>query len=210
MHLSSLILNPRSREARSDMHDVNQMHKTLLQAFPDKSEGGPGPVLWRLDTDRRTGICRVLIQSLKEPNWQTLTEHCPEYIAAQSAEGIPPVQSKPMSDMRFRTGQQLAFRLRANPTVKREGKRHGLLSEEDQSAWLQRKAETNGFRVVSVVITPERPRESGMGRTLKFASALFEGRLVIEDSDLFLASAIASGIGSAKAFGFGLLSVARV
>jgi CRISPR system Cascade subunit CasE len=193
------------------MHDVYQMHRTLLQAYPDKADGGSGSVLWRLDTDRRTGISCVLVQSSKEPNWQKLTGQYPEYLVAQTAEDIPSLQSKPLPELRFRTGQCLAFRLRANPTIKRDGTRHGLLTEEEQAAWLYRKAEANGFRAVNVLITPESPRESSKkeGRRMKFVSTLYEGRLVVAEPDAFLEKAIESGIGSAKAFGFGLLSVAR-
>jgi len=44
---------------------------------------------------------------------------------------------------------------------------------------------------------------------LTFAAVLFEGTLKVTDPDAF-ANALARGIGPAKAFGFGLLSVARV
>lgn len=42
---------------------------------------------------------------------------------------------------------------------------------------------------------------------LTFGAVLFEGRLRVTDADLFRA-ALASGIGPAKAYGFGLLSIA--
>ena len=45
------------------------------------------------------------------------------------------------------------------------------------------------------------------GRQMKFRSALLEGTLAVTDAPVF-AQAIASGIGSAKAFGFGLLVIA--
>jgi len=45
-------------------------------------------------------------------------------------------------------------------------------------------------------------------RQMRFRSALLEGTLLVTDA-LSFAKAIASGIGSAKGFGFGLLSVAR-
>ena len=46
-------------------------------------------------------------------------------------------------------GQLLRFRLRANPTVTRAGKRHGLTSQGAQLAWLQRQGERGGFQLVS-------------------------------------------------------------
>lgn len=212
MFLSSLILNPKSREARRDLNDVYEMHRTLMTAFPDKDDGGPGQVLWRLDNDRRSGTSCVLVQSEKEPNWQSVSLRASDYLAVDVREEIPPAQTKLLPEWKFHPGQCLSFRLRANPTVKREGKRHGLLTEEDQTAWLIRKAGQAGFRVLSVSLTPERPHESGKGngRQLKFVSTLFEGQLVITDPAEFISKGIVSGIGSGKAFGFGLLSVARM
>ncbi len=212
MFLSSLKLNLRSRKARRDMHDVYEMHRTLMTAFPDKDDGGAGLVLWRLDTDRRSGTSRVLVQSEKKPDWDKLVAASPDYLPRDAAECGPSLQTKPLPDVRFQRGQCLAFRLRANPTVKRNGKRHGLLTEEEQAAWLHRKAEALGFRIVSASITPERPVESGKetGRKMKFVSVLFQGQLVVSDPNIFLSKAVESGIGSAKAFGFGLLSISRL
>tara|TARA_R110002072_G_scaffold302354_1_gene484879 strand:- start:57960 stop:58598 length:639 start_codon:yes stop_codon:yes gene_type:complete len=212
MFLSSLILNPRSKAARRDMHDVYEMHRTLMSALPGKDDGGAGLMLWRLDTDRRSGISRVLVQSEKSPDWGKVTTSSPDYLATDCPEGILPMQTKPLPELHFQNGQLLVFRLRANPTVKREGKRHGLLTEDEQTAWLNRKAESHGFRLASLTVTPEQAAESsnGNGRRLKFVSALFEGRLIVTQPEDFRVKTLASGIGSAKAFGFGLLSVARV
>ncbi len=55
----------------------------------------------------------------------------------------------------------------------------------------------------------ERSMGDYSGRQLRFRSALLEGTLAITDAPAF-AQTVASGIGSAKAFGFGLLSVAPV
>jgi CRISPR system Cascade subunit CasE len=44
-------------------------------------------------------------------------------------------------------------------------------------------------------------------RKIQFSAARFDGVLQISDADLFT-DALESGIGSAKGFGFGLLSVA--
>jgi len=44
---------------------------------------------------------------------------------------------------------------------------------------------------------------------MTFSSVVFEGRLKVVDRVLFLES-IKNGIGSGKAYGFGLLSVAKI
>lgn len=128
---------------------------------------------------------------------------------------------------------RLIFRLRANPTKRIgannteqgerwRGKRIELRREEDQLAWLARKGETGGFRLVGVEVYPELPdtrvsnQEKARGRRpgpgddtmpLRFGAALFEGRLEVIDRAAFLAT-LRAGIGSGKSFGFGLLSIA--
>jgi CRISPR system Cascade subunit CasE len=56
-------------------------------------------------------------------------------------------------------------------------------------------------------VTAYRPNTKSKEERMKFRSALLEGTLRVTDPPAF-AQAIASGIGPAKAFGFGLLSVA--
>ncbi len=110
------------------------------------------------------------------------------------------------------------------------GKRVDLRREPDQIAWLQRKGEQGGFElpvavfntaVPEVRIVPEgvrlgrqatagkdvAPVSGATARRMSFGSVMFEGRLAIVEPDRFR-QAVVDGIGSGKAFGFGLLSVA--
>ena len=65
-------------------------------------------------------------------------------------------------------------------------------------------AEPAGFEVKAVRVSEIGPR----GRGVTFAGALFEGVLEVRDAGAFR-SALETGIGPAKAFGFGLLSLSR-
>ena len=97
------------------------------------------------------------------------------------------------------------------------GKRIELRSEEDRIAWLERKAEASGFRLLSVQINPDvlnlqtATEAKTFGKhekgRLSFGAALFNGELEITDAEKFK-QALADGIGSGKAYGFGLLSIA--
>jgi CRISPR system Cascade subunit CasE len=212
MFLSKLALNPRSRQARRELADPYQLHRTVLAAFPDEAEGGLGRVSFRVDTDRCTGLSTVLVQSAAAPDWSGLRAAGDYLLADPESKEFAPS---------FQRGRQLFFRLRANPTVKREGKRHAWLREEDQVAWLQRKARGEGknsrpagFEVLSVRVVPEGVRRGRKGngpdrRDLSLFSVLFEGILAVTDPDAFH-DTLVQGIGSGKAFGFGLLSLARV
>jgi CRISPR system Cascade subunit CasE len=90
--------------------------------------------------------------------------------------------------------------------------------EAELLGWLTRKGDANGFRPVAVRAYPDVPdvrtgREGTLkgrkpGMNLTFGSVVFDGELVVTDAAAFR-RALAQGIGSGKAYGFGLLSVAR-
>ncbi len=108
------------------------------------------------------------------------------------------------------------------------GKRIGLASEADQIRWLLRKGESGGFSVPGEWVAAREP-ETGTpiqlpnfrvdadpegrdhndkpGHGGDFMAVRFDGVLIVTDPALFQAT-VAAGIGTAKAFGFGLLSVA--
>lgn len=210
MFLSRLILDGRSRAARRDLADPYEMHRTLCRSLP---EGGrdEARLLWRLDVDRRIGVPTVIVQSRTQPDWEEVFESDPnrDYLAS---EPNPNPATKPL-DLFLNPGQILAFRLRANPTVKRDGKRHGLFRTEDQIAWLKRKGAAAGFSLDSVIASPEGTRRAFESkgadrRRLSHYAVRFDGRLIVRDLEL-LHGAIRDGIGAGKAFGFGLLSLAR-
>lgn len=227
LHLSRLIPNPRSAQVRRDLANSYDMHRTLMRAFPDARSGGPGRVLWRLDQFRDPPLFRLLVQSDKRPDWSALDHHWLDR-PAEVREFNPT----------FAEGQVLRFRLRANPTKRvsprnprlgssRAGKRLGLVNLDDQISWLARRARTAGFTLVGVDPHPDRREPlfavvdraagasvarkyngpTGRIHTLTHTTVVFEGLLKITDSRLFQQT-IAAGIGPAKAFGFGLLSLA--
>ncbi len=211
MYLSQLILNPRSRQVRSEMSNPYEMHRTLMRAFPATENGGPGRVLFRLENHLRTetGGLTLLVQSEQAPNWSWLDGLGP-YLLSISHDNPAIKRFNPT----FTTGQRLLFRLRANPTVKRQGKRRGLYREEEQRAWLNRKAEQGGFAVLAVDIVSEglvrgKIQHAGQeSHSLRFLAVRFDGLLQVIDPAQLL-DTLQQGIGSGKGLGFGLLSVAK-
>ena len=229
MYLSQLMLNSRSRDVRRDLANCQQLHRTLLAAFPQaeteaaRQEFG---LLFRVEIHPRTGVAIVLAQSQRQPEWSKLP---PEYLQAEAA--CQDIAQKYTADV-LHAQRRLRFRLRANPTrkietkslpdgTKRNGKRVELFRTTEQIAWLQRKGQTAGFRVLDLQLNPTVPNmrtssenkltgwRNGSDKPMKFGSVLFEGELEITDAEPFR-QALMDGIGTGKAYGFGLLSIAPI
>lgn len=206
MYLSKLVLNPSSRRVRTEVGRLYELHRTLMQAFPSVQDGGSDRVLFRVDTDRETGTIILLVQSIQEPDWSAL-ETARDFLQE-------PPQCKQFAPF-FSVDQQLNFRLRANPTVKRQGKRFGLMKEDEQRVWFQRKGEAGGFAPHSIVVIPEKTMEDkktddiGQPHDLTLIAVRFEGVLQVADPTIFNRT-LEQGVGSGKGFGFGLLSVAQM
>lgn len=197
MFLSCLDLDPSPtrRLTRLWLANPYRIHQRLCLAFRE-----PGRVLFRME--ERPNL-RLLVQSPTEPDWGAAFADHPVLSSPPRCKPFDPAEA---------VGRRLRFRLRANPTVKREGCRHALVDEEDQHAWLIRKGEQGGFVPSTVAVrggmmqVSSKGRHRGGDRQLHFAVE-FEGLLRVVAADPF-ADAVRHGIGSGKAYGFGLLSLA--
>ncbi len=219
IYLSRLILNPRSRQVRNELADPYEMHRTIMQAFPQANfeKGQPSGVLFRVEVPR-TGIPTLLVQSLYKPHWEEIAS-LESYLIAGAY--LPfgeenPAEKEVDFAQKLCAGQQLAFRLRANPTKRdaKTRKRIGLYKEDKQLAWLQRKFENkSAAKLLSARIGNEKEVrgklfvEKDNKKRMKFHTVQFEGILQVDDQAQFL-KMLKAGIGSGKGLGFGLLSLA--
>jgi CRISPR system Cascade subunit CasE len=223
MHLTRLTLNPRNAQARKEIAYPYELHRTLCKAFPGIvfEPNQPSGILFRLDDFSHENRVTVLVQSQTAPEWGFLADkkdgHGQPYLLP--AELIPGGKPNPACTEfslagKLIPGQTWAFRLRANPTKRlgksageaKQGKRVGIREEEKQIEWLQRKAEAGGFRILQVH-TSKDSRLKDEQHQLDLFAVQFDGLLQVTDPAL-LQQAIVNGIGSAKGFGFGLLSLA--
>jgi CRISPR system Cascade subunit CasE len=95
-----------------------------------------------------------------------------------------------------------------------------LVRDEDKLAWLMRQGEAHGFRIVGDAshpavdvrstdkLTGHRTSSAGGKDVITVGAALFEGVLEVTDPTRFR-EAVEQGIGRARAYGCGLLSIAR-
>jgi len=192
-------------------------------------------VLYRVDAHPQNGLPVLLVQSQTAPDWsflQTITFQ--NYLLPtdpRQGDENPAVKTRAIE---FQLGQTLAFRLRANPTKRLsagkgyKGKRVGIYKEEEQLTWLQQRSVPCGFRLLHTQIiqgskvqwaalreieqnrkkTGEVSEEKALPKP-GLIEVQFDGILQVTDPTAFL-TAVQAGIGSGKAFGFGLLSLAPV
>ncbi|MBB4842873.1 CRISPR system Cascade subunit CasE [Paucibacter oligotrophus] len=204
MFLTQLRLDPRSAQARRDLADPYDMHRTLVRAFVQDERAAPPRFLWRLEPGRAWDQPVLLLQSAAAGDWAYL-DALPGYLL----NGEAPSTKTFEPDALLQAGARYRFRLAANPTVTRLGKRHGLVGEEDQLAWLQRQAQRLGFAVDAALVSgSDTLRGHKAGQRVSLLRVLYEGVLTVNDAPV-LAQAMAAGIGPGKAFGCGLLSLAR-
>lgn len=205
MYLSRLTLN-RSRAAMLWLSNSYRVHQRLAMAC-----GNDPRLLFRIETDEQKS--QILVQTHNAPAWNTAFDefdvllHEPEHKAftpALANEGL------------------YRFRLRANPTAKKtfekdNGEKHktrlGIFKESDQIEWLKRKFSESGAELVNwrvnthgMIYSHKSPQKDK--RTQVHYAVLFEGILKVINSEQLLQS-LQTGIGPAKGYGFGLLSLAR-
>jgi len=207
--------------------------KVHVERNDDESVG----VLYRVDAQPQSGLPILLVQSQVTPDWSFLqTEASQSYLLPADpwhGDENPAIKARVIE---FQPGQALAFRLRANPTKRlsagkgHKGKRIGLYTETEQLDWLQRKADQGGFRLLRTQViqgdkvqwaelrqierrkaeeNPTNPPDEKRPPKTGVLEVQFDGVLQVTDPTAFL-TAVQTGIGSGKAFGFGLLSLAPV
>ena len=184
-----------------------EMHRVLWKLFPEDADANRD-YLFRVEQAERT-FAEVLIQSVREPEIST-----------------PAAQIKAIREYSpvLRSGQRLRFLLVANP-IKMINDENGrknaagepkkcrvpLVCEEDQRAWIERKLQ-GAVSLESLVIDPVFPlrfRKSRENHAGKIQPVSFQGVFSVKTPDVLMAL-IHTGIGPAKVFGCGLLSLARI
>lgn len=198
--------------ASDHKHDDVHGQRTSEQAF-----------LFRIDP-LPSGRAIIVVQSATRPDWEYAFKNAGFLLAA------PPNGPK-VFEPHFENGQICRFRLVANPTRKLdkenrpEGrKNYGKRLPVDRDKiedWLESRADRAGFKIEHFLNVQtgyvgafkgndEKVKEEVKDDRLKrFFYARYDGELRVINPDL-LRGAIIHGIGPAKGFGFGLLSIATL
>lgn len=182
------------------LRDTYAWHQFVWKAFPGRADD-PRDFLTRLDRREHDGVFRLLILSPQRPE---RPDGWPVDETAWQTREIAPA---------FLAHRFFRFELRANPTRRDHAsrKRLPLRNEDELRAWLSRKAEQSGFAVDNDSLRVDVEgrewfRIEKQGRSGFHHAVNFVGMLQVTDTPQFQ-TAWCKGMGSAKAFGFGLMAL---
>lgn len=224
MFLTRMHLNPARRGTRSLLASPQRMHAAVMCAFPPGTtvDGPGGRVLWRVDPGQDSSIT-LYVSSPQRPD---LT-HVVEQAGWPTAPGAWQTADSGTLLSRLCAGQEWIFRLAANPvhsvrgSTRARGKRLGHVTVSQQTEWLLSRTEKWGFVVVDSSAESPAPQltvhsrrqvvfnRRADGLPVRLSVATFDGTLRVNSPDL-LRMAIIQGVGRAKGYGCGLITLAPV
>jgi CRISPR system Cascade subunit CasE len=214
--LTRVVPDPRNKDAAFDLAGTGSavnLHRRLMSMFPDgigSDARAKLGVLFRAE-DTPTGT-HILLQSTYQPD------------IARLPDGYGTALSRPLDPLLDALRPDLAVRYRcvASP-VRKPGATtraaYGLpavvaLSGAAADEWWARQSESCGLRVLDLTSQPLDTIRGTRGRRgaaakerISHNRTRFVGRAIITDPEL-LRTKIVEGIGRAKAYGCGLLSIA--
>ncbi|ORI24128.1 type I-E CRISPR-associated protein Cas6/Cse3/CasE [Rhodococcus sp. 1168] len=218
MFLSKMPLNRRRRGAVKLISSPQAMHAAVQSCFPPGSfDESEGRALWRVDETERDSIALYVVSPV-EPDLSHIVEQAGWQTGQmwKSAEYGGFLSS-------LESGQRWGFRLRANPVHSAykqdkawaDTKPVAHVTVKHQQNWLLDRATKAGFSIPDgpqqeaalQVVDRSTLRFNKGGHAVTIGIATFEGVLQIEDPDLLRAT-LTNGLGRAKAYGCGLMTLA--
>ncbi|SHK57356.1 type I-E CRISPR-associated protein Cas6/Cse3/CasE [Actinacidiphila paucisporea] len=232
MYLTRFRINTARREGRELLGSPHRMHAAVNMSFPDLlSRDGSGPrVLWRVDRNSAAEVL-LFVVSPTRPDLTHLVEQA-GWPAASDTPGWHTYDYGSFLD-RLARGSTWSFRLTANPVHsirRKEGeptKRTAHITARHQAAWLLSKQSQGGFEITSkepgarllehrdehqLVVRDKRDLQFAKAserRTVTLTAVTYDGRLTVTDPEV-LRRTLTQGLGKAKAYGCGLMTLAPV
>ncbi|GLU49937.1 type I-E CRISPR-associated protein Cas6/Cse3/CasE [Nocardiopsis ansamitocini] len=235
MHLTRFRLNTLRQGARRLLSSPQAMHAAVMGSFAAilPSDTDAPRVLWRVDRNARAEVFLYVVgpdrpdltHLVEQAGWPTSSE------PGWDTHDYAPFLS------RLAKGDTWAFRLTANPvhSIRRADgeptKRTAHVTPRHQMGWLLQRQDTSGFRVVEkpaharrlpegdeyeLIVHDRRSaafgkteRQTGRRNRVPLTTATFDGRLEVTDPDA-LRTVLTTGLGRAKAYGCGLMTLAPV
>lgn len=225
MFISRIALNKARYGARQLISSPYKLHAAVECAFPPNAvrNNDEGRILWRLDTSVADNGVWLYVVSPEKPDFMHIVEQAgwPMHAEWETKNYEPLLE-------RIAKGQRWHFKLRANPVRKAKedrgrrrrnggivGKVQGHVTVDQQLQWLIDRSASYGFAILCDqndrpdVVVRERHKENfkRADATVTLVTVVFEGCLEVTDAELFCKT-LCQGIGRAKGFGCGLLTIA--
>ncbi|RBM06838.1 type I-E CRISPR-associated protein Cas6/Cse3/CasE [Streptomyces sp. PT12] len=234
MYLTRFRVNTRRRDARHLLASPHRLHGAVNAAFPTPptADGAKPRVLWRLDRNPRDEILLFIVSPFRPD----LT-HLVDQAGWPAATDAPGWQTYGYDDFltALEPGTTWGFRLTANPvhSIRRKDgeptKRTAHLTPRHQARWLLDRQDKHGFEILAkpeeqrllpegdehqLIVRDHRPLQftkPGQDRRpgVSITQVTYDGRLRITDPAL-LRRTLTNGLGKAKAYGCGLMTLAPV
>ncbi|MEY7974241.1 type I-E CRISPR-associated protein Cas6/Cse3/CasE [Saccharomonospora xinjiangensis] len=224
--LSRIRINPFREASRKLLTNPHAAHGAVVAGLPDPEGERP---LWRWETERERRP-HLLVLTSAAPDWTHLVERCGWPLA--DGDHVTTRDYTPLL-RQLSSGREFAFRVTVNPVQnvpapgspgeRGRARRVGHRTATHQQRWFLQRAERWGFHVPPALLgdtgadevpdlrITQRQRLSFAkkkgGEPVVLHIATFEGRLRITEPDVFTRTLL-DGIGPAKAYGCGLLTLA--
>ncbi|MFD6181386.1 type I-E CRISPR-associated protein Cas6/Cse3/CasE [Streptomyces goshikiensis] len=232
MHLTRFRINTARLGARHLLSSPQRMHAAVMSSFAGAipSEENASRILWRLDRNSNAEVLLFIVSEerpdlthlVEQAGWPT-TASWQTYDYKNFLDGLT-------------TGSTWNFRLTANPVhhVRRTPdeirKRTAHRTPRHQMGWLLSRQEQAGFRILEtpadrrvlaqgdehqLTVRDEQRRRfgkteaaTGQANRVPLVTVTFDGRLEVTDPAA-LRRTLTLGLGKAKAYGCGLMTLAR-
>jgi CRISPR system Cascade subunit CasE len=234
MYLTRFRINTARDGARRLMSSPQVLHAAVMSSFADapRHEGKRPRVLWRIDHNSKAEVLLYIVS----PDRPDLT-HLVEQAGWPTTNGGWQIYDYTGFLKRLASGDAWAFRLTANPvhSIRRTDdeptKRTAHLTPHHQKQWLLSRQDRAGFTIIKkgpeqrllpegdeheLIVHGRRglsfgktEQPSGRKNHVKLTAVTFDGRLRVTDPDA-LRHTLTAGLGKAKAYGCGLMTLAPV
>jgi CRISPR system Cascade subunit CasE len=207
MYLSRAKLDLSRGTTKKAISSPQIIHGIIENCFEEKNR-----TIWRLDS--LNGNLYLLLVSEIAPCFEGLiSQLCEDNESGQTKNYDAFLES-------IEKGQKFHFRFRGNPihsVVIEKGKRGKVtphVGEQYKKEWFIKKSNQNGFSMendyFAIVETgTQQFYKKGKNAPIKLSYTIFEGVLTVTNVELFV-KALTQGVGRAKAYGCGLITVMRL